>query len=82
MAEGDEVLEIGTGSGYLTACLAKLGREVLSIDLRDDLVEFAATGGPSSTIDREPVTRERRADLNNFERYALENGGGNRRRGA
>ena len=29
---GDEVLEIGTGSGYLTACLAHLSREVLSID--------------------------------------------------
>jgi protein-L-isoaspartate(D-aspartate) O-methyltransferase len=29
---GDEVLEIGTGSGYLTACLAHLAREVVSID--------------------------------------------------
>ena len=41
VAEGDEVLEIGTGSGYLTACLAKLGRDVLSIDLRDDFVSNA-----------------------------------------
>jgi protein-L-isoaspartate(D-aspartate) O-methyltransferase len=29
----DRVLEIGTGSGYLTACLAKLARQVESIDI-------------------------------------------------
>jgi protein-L-isoaspartate(D-aspartate) O-methyltransferase len=29
----DEVLEIGTGSGFLTACLARLGRQVTSIDI-------------------------------------------------
>lgn len=39
----DEVLEIGTGSGYLTACLAQLARDVLSIDLHAD---FLATAAP------------------------------------
>jgi protein-L-isoaspartate(D-aspartate) O-methyltransferase len=29
----DYVLEIGTGSGYITACLATLGKQVLSIDI-------------------------------------------------
>jgi protein-L-isoaspartate(D-aspartate) O-methyltransferase len=29
----DTILEIGTGSGYLTACLARLGRHVTSIDI-------------------------------------------------
>jgi protein-L-isoaspartate(D-aspartate) O-methyltransferase len=38
----DSVLEIGTGSGYLTACLARLGRHVTSIDIFPDLVETAA----------------------------------------
>lgn len=33
---GDRILEIGTGSGYLTACLARLGRQVLSVDLYAD----------------------------------------------
>ena len=28
----DQILEIGTGSGYITACLAKLGRQVLTLD--------------------------------------------------
>jgi protein-L-isoaspartate(D-aspartate) O-methyltransferase len=37
----DEVLEIGTGSGYLTACLARLAREVVSIDLHADFVDQA-----------------------------------------
>jgi protein-L-isoaspartate(D-aspartate) O-methyltransferase len=30
---GERVLEIGTGSGYLTACLARLGGDVTSIDI-------------------------------------------------
>jgi protein-L-isoaspartate(D-aspartate) O-methyltransferase len=33
-----EVLEIGTGSGYLTACLAHIARAVSSIDRREDFV--------------------------------------------
>lgn len=37
----DEVLEIGTGSGYLTACLAKLARSVVSIELHADLADAA-----------------------------------------
>ncbi|HET7371083.1 MAG TPA: protein-L-isoaspartate O-methyltransferase [Gammaproteobacteria bacterium] len=31
----DSILEIGTGSGFITACLASLGRDVLSCDIRD-----------------------------------------------
>ncbi|MFI8719804.1 protein-L-isoaspartate O-methyltransferase [Stenotrophomonas sp. NPDC077464] len=30
---GDEVLEIGTGSGFLSACMGELAREVLSLDI-------------------------------------------------
>lgn len=37
----DEVLEIGTGSGFLTACLAQLARDVVSIDIHSDFVERA-----------------------------------------
>jgi len=38
----DTVLEIGTGSGYLTACLASLGRHVTSIDITPDFTATAA----------------------------------------
>jgi len=42
--DGDErVLEIGTGSGFLTACLARLATHVTSIDIYDDFLEAAAT---------------------------------------
>jgi len=37
----DSVLEIGTGSGYTTACLARLGGEVLSVDLFQDFFKDA-----------------------------------------
>lgn len=33
----DLCLEIGTGTGFITACMAQLGREVDSIELYDDL---------------------------------------------
>ncbi|WP_460831250.1 protein-L-isoaspartate O-methyltransferase family protein [Lysobacter humi (ex Lee et al. 2017)] len=39
--DADEVLEIGTGSGYVTACLARLAREVVSIDRHADFIEAA-----------------------------------------
>jgi protein-L-isoaspartate(D-aspartate) O-methyltransferase len=40
---GDEVLEIGTGSGFVTACLAMLAREVVSIDRHADFIERVRT---------------------------------------
>ncbi len=37
----DSVLEVGTGSGFLTACLAWLGREVTSVEINAGLAERA-----------------------------------------
>lgn len=37
----DDVLEIGTGTGFITACLATLARAVTSIDIHADLVDAA-----------------------------------------
>ena len=39
---GESVLEIGTGSGFLTACLAALGGVVTSYEIRTALSEAAA----------------------------------------
>lgn len=41
LAPSDEVLEIGTGSGFLTACLSRLARSVLSLELHADLADAA-----------------------------------------
>ncbi len=39
LAPMDEVLEIGTGSGFLSVCLAQLARDVVSIDIHADFIE-------------------------------------------
>jgi protein-L-isoaspartate(D-aspartate) O-methyltransferase len=41
LGAGDEVLEIGTGSGFVSACLGRLAREVVSLELHADLAEAA-----------------------------------------
>jgi protein-L-isoaspartate(D-aspartate) O-methyltransferase len=39
----DEVLEIGTGSGFMAACLGHLAREVVSLERHADLADAALT---------------------------------------
>jgi len=38
---GEEVLEIGTGSGFLSACMGELAREVLSLEIDPELAATA-----------------------------------------
>jgi protein-L-isoaspartate(D-aspartate) O-methyltransferase len=38
---GDKILEVGTGSGYLTACLATLGHQVYTQDIQPSFTEAA-----------------------------------------
>jgi protein-L-isoaspartate(D-aspartate) O-methyltransferase len=42
IAPGDRVLEVGTGSGYMTACLSALGESVESVEIHADLSREAA----------------------------------------
>ena len=37
----DECLEIGTGSGYVTACMANMSKHIDSIDIHEDFIEAA-----------------------------------------
>jgi protein-L-isoaspartate(D-aspartate) O-methyltransferase len=37
----DDVLEVGTGTGFLTACLSRLARSVASVDIFPELVDAA-----------------------------------------
>jgi protein-L-isoaspartate(D-aspartate) O-methyltransferase len=41
-APTDGILEVGTGTGYLTACLSLLGGSVHSIDIREEFIAAAA----------------------------------------
>jgi len=41
LSVSDSVLEIGTGSGFLTACLANLAKHVTSVDIYDDFLDSA-----------------------------------------
>lgn len=47
----DTALEIGTGSGYLTACLARLAAKVHSIDIHEDFSQMAAKRLAALNID-------------------------------
>lgn len=40
--QDETVLEIGTGSGFISACLARLARHVVSVEIFEDLSETAA----------------------------------------
>ena len=42
LKEDETVLEIGTGSGFITACLAALAKRVVSVELFEDLHREAA----------------------------------------
>ena len=42
LAPGDRILEVGTGSGYMTALLASLGNHVYSVDIVPEFTQTAA----------------------------------------
>ncbi|MGH8192901.1 MAG: protein-L-isoaspartate O-methyltransferase family protein [Woeseiaceae bacterium] len=63
LAPDDSVLEIGTGSGFLSACLARLAHSVVSVDIFPDLTEtaagnLAAAGIENVTLATLDATRE------------------------
>jgi protein-L-isoaspartate(D-aspartate) O-methyltransferase len=67
---GEEVLEVGTGSGYLTACLARLGGRVRSLELHADMADFARSNlqGAAPTLPYE-VTVSDAMHLTDESRY-------------
>ncbi|MCC5860806.1 MAG: protein-L-isoaspartate O-methyltransferase [Gammaproteobacteria bacterium] len=59
----DSVLEIGTGSGFITACLASLAGSVLSLDIHDD---FVIAAGPRLAALGKTAARLQTADVFSF----------------
>jgi len=53
----ERVLEIGTGSGFLTACLAELSTHVTSIDIYDDFIESARQRLADCEIDNTTIVK-------------------------
>lgn len=49
---GDTILEIGAGTGYVTACLARLGGRVLAIEIEPDLAQQARDNLRALGLDR------------------------------
>jgi len=63
VGDGDDVLEVGTGSGFLCACLGRLGNSVTSIDIHEDFLDRARAslqeaGIVNSELLRMDATRE------------------------
>lgn len=52
---GDTVLEIGTGTGYLTACLARMSASVTSIDIHEDFIATASRNLETAEIENASV---------------------------
>ena len=53
----DQVLEVGIGGGYITACLARLARRVTSIDPSAEIIDFARTNVSSNGQDNVEFTQ-------------------------
>ena len=47
----DQVLEVGSGCGYVSACLARLAQHVTSIDTRAEIIEFARDNVTNCGVD-------------------------------
>ena len=53
----DDVLVVGAGSGYLTACVGELARSVTAIDIREEFVSMAESNLAAADIDNAVVVR-------------------------
>ena len=66
----DECLEIGTGSGYVTACMANMSKHVDSIDIHEDFIETARKKLAMVNISNFTLeTKNALTDLNQDKKY-------------
>lgn len=65
----DSILEIGTGSGFFAACLARLGRQVRSLEIFEDFALAAARSLRSESVTNVTVECADAATLDQLDRY-------------
>jgi len=68
LTPGDKILEIGTGSGYMTALLASLGRHVYSVEIVPDFSQAAGARLTAQSIGN--VTLETGDGARGWDRHA------------
>jgi protein-L-isoaspartate(D-aspartate) O-methyltransferase len=56
LSPGEQVLEVGTGSGYVSACLAALGARVQSLELHAEIAQLARANLEAAGVDGVEVT--------------------------
>ncbi|VAW65304.1 Protein-L-isoaspartate O-methyltransferase [hydrothermal vent metagenome] len=64
----DTILEIGTGSGYLTACLAQLGSHVDSLEIDSKLAQLAEQNLQQLSISNINISCADGLDMNNIKK--------------
>ncbi|MCP4187654.1 MAG: protein-L-isoaspartate O-methyltransferase [Gammaproteobacteria bacterium] len=65
----DVVLEVGSGCGYVTACLAHLALRVSSVDSNADIIDFARTNIASCGCDNIDFKRQGLAQIDASDAY-------------
>lgn len=69
VTRGDEVLEVGTGSGFFAACLARLGTRVRSLELYEDLATSARRALKANLVTNVTVETGDATRLDTVDRY-------------
>jgi protein-L-isoaspartate(D-aspartate) O-methyltransferase len=69
LSGSERVLEVGSGSGFLTACLAASSRVVRSVEIFPDLAEFAGANLAALSVDNAQVVNEDALRLPSDTRY-------------
>ena len=65
----DDVLEVGSGCGYVTACLAHLAHRVSSFDSSAEIIDFASTNVASCGLDNVDFAQRGLAQIDATDAY-------------